>query len=77
MDAVAINGNIALLWRPGMGTYTLKSDCTGTMILINQGQAPLHLAILVSRSGELIHTVVTTPGVAVTSDAERMLAPED
>ena len=77
VDAVAINGNIAAVWRPGTGTYTLNSDCTGTMTLINQGQAPLHLAMLVSHSGDLIHTVVTVPGFAVTSDAERVLAPED
>ena len=77
VDAVAVNGNIAAIWRPGTGTYTLNSDCTGTMTLINQGQAPLHLAILVSHSGDLIHTVVTVPGFAVTSDAERVLAPED
>ena len=76
-DAVAVNGNIAAIWRPGTGTYTLNSDCTGTMTLINQGQAPLHLAILVSHSGDLIHTVVTVPGFAVTSDAGRVLAPED
>src|SRR5215469_6960639 len=66
VDAVAINGNIAAVWRSG----------TGTMTLINQGQAPLHLAILVSHSGDFIHTVVTVPGFAVTSDAERVLAPE-
>jgi len=39
--------------------------------------APLLLAILISHSGDLIHTVVTVPGFAVTSDAERVLAPED
>src|SRR5258705_603369 len=45
VDAVAGNGNIPLVWRPGTGTYTLNSDCTGTMTLINQRQAPLHLAM--------------------------------
>ena len=47
------------------------------MTLINQRQAPLHLAILVRNSGDLIHTVVTVPGFALTSDAESVLAPED
>jgi len=77
VDAVALNGNIPLVWRPGTGTYTVNSNCTGTMTLMNEGQAPLHLAIVVSHSGDIIHTVVTDAGVAVTSDAERVLAPRD
>jgi len=74
VDVVAVNGSVAAIWRPGTGTYSLDQDCTGTMTLINEGQAPLHLAILVSQSGNAIHTVVTDLGFAVTSDAERVLA---
>jgi len=77
VDAVAVNGQIPLVWRPGTGTYTLNSDCTGTMTLVNQDQPPLHLAIVVSHAGDIIHTVVTDPGLAVTSDAERVRAPRD
>jgi len=77
VDAVALNGHIQLVSRPGTGTYTVNSDCTGTMTLVNQDQPPLHLAIVVSHSGDIIHTVVTDPGVAVTSDAERVRAPRD
>ena len=77
VDAVAVNGSIAEGWRPGTGTYTLNPDCTGTMTLINEGQAPLRLAILVSQSGNVIHTVVTNLGRAVTSDAERVFTPEN
>jgi len=77
VDAVAVNGQIPLVWRPGTGTYTLNSNCTGTMTLVNQDQPPLHLAIVVSHSGDIIHTVVADPGLAVTSDAERVLAPRD
>ena len=77
VDAVAVNGSIAEVWRPGTGTYTLNPDCTGTMTLINEGQAPLRLAILVSQSGNVIHTVVTNLGRAVTSDAERVFTPEN
>jgi hypothetical protein len=43
------------------------------MTLLIPDQPPLHLAILVSGSGDLIHTFVTDPGFAVTSDAERIL----
>ncbi len=74
VDAVAANGIASQVWRPGTGTYTVNSDCTGTMTLQNPDQPPLHLAILVSDSGNLIHTVVTDPGFAVTSNAERVLA---
>ena len=31
VDAVAVNGDIPLVWRPGTGTYNVNSDCTGTM----------------------------------------------
>jgi hypothetical protein len=42
------------------------------MTIVNPGQPALHSAIVVSRAGEQIHTVVTDTGVAVTSDAERV-----
>jgi hypothetical protein len=74
VDAVAVNGNPLQVWRPGTGTYSVNPDCTGTMTLLIPDQPPLHLAILVSGSGDLIHTVVTDPGFAVTSDAERILS---
>ena len=68
-----VNGGVLPVWRPGTGTYTVKPDCTGTMTLIVEGEpAPLELVILVSQSGNVIHTVVTNPGFAVTSDAERV-----
>lgn len=77
LDAVSVNGNLAEIWRPGTGAYTLNSDCTGIMTIFNQDQPALHLAILVSHSGDLIHTVVSDPGFAVTSDAERVVTPKD
>jgi hypothetical protein len=47
------------------------------MTLISTGQPTLHLAILVSQSGNHIHTVITDRGFAATSDAERIWARED
>lgn len=73
VDAVAIAGNMPVIWRPGVGTYKLNSDCTGTMTLIDQDQQPLHLAILVSQSGGHIRAVVTDPGFSTTSDADRVV----
>jgi hypothetical protein len=72
VDAVAQNGVIGQVWRPGTGSYKVNADCSGTMTIVNANQPDLHLAILVSRAGEQIHTVVTDAGVAVTSDAERV-----
>jgi hypothetical protein len=77
LDTVAVNGHIPLVWRPSTGTYTVNPNCTGTITLITTGQPTLHLAILVSHSGDLIHDVVMDPGFAVTADAERVLAPSD
>jgi hypothetical protein len=77
LDTVAVNGHIPLVWRPSTGTYTVNPNCTGTITLITTGQPTLHLAILVSHSGDLIHDVVVDPGFAVTADAERVLAPSD
>jgi hypothetical protein len=77
VSAVAINGNIPLVWSPATGAYTVNSDCTGTMTQISTDQRTLHFAIIVSQSGNHIHTVVTDPGFAATSDAERIWAHEE
>jgi len=77
VDTVAVNGHIEGVWHPSTGTYTVNSDCTGTMTLISTGQPTLHLAIIVSQSGNHIHAVVTDPGFATTSDAERIWTHED
>ena len=76
VDAVATNGRVAPGWRPGTGTYSVDSDCTGTMTINNQGMAPFNLQILVAQSGQTIHTVVIDPGFAITSDAERLRSPK-
>ena len=77
VDAVAVGGSMPVIWRPGVGTYKLNSDCTGTMTLIDQDQQPLHLVILVSQSGGHIRAVVTDPGFSTTSDADRVVASDD
>ena len=72
IDAVAVSGGLAPGWRPGSGSYSVNSDCTGTMTILNAGMAPLNLQILVAQSGKTIHSVVTDPGFAVSSEAERV-----
>jgi hypothetical protein len=71
VDAVSHNGVVAQVWRPGTATYTVNPDCTGTMTLTTAGSPPLDLAFVIGEQGKQIHTVVTNPGFAITSDAVR------
>jgi hypothetical protein len=75
LDAVATNGNVAPGWRASTGTYSVNSDCTGTFIVTNDPQPPIHTQFIAAQSGNTIHAVVIDPGFAVTSDAERSRAP--
>lgn len=77
VDAVSVNGAIAPIWRPGTGSYHVNSDCTGTMTIDVAGEPILHLVIVVGHSGDLVHAVVTNPGFAVASDAERVVLRDD
>jgi hypothetical protein len=77
VDTIAENGNVSVIWRPGTGTYTVNSDCTGTMTVNDQDLPPLHLTILVSQSGNHIRTVVTEPGFSTTSEADRVSVSND
>ena len=71
VDAVSHNGIVAQVWRPGTATYTVNPDCTGTMTLTAAGSPRLDLAFVIGGQGKEIHTVVTNPGFAITSDAVR------
>jgi len=74
VDAVATNGILTPGWRPGTGTYSVSPDCTGTQTIVISGMPDLHLQIIVAQSGNTIHQVVTDPGVATTSEGERLRA---
>lgn len=71
VDAVSHGGVVAQVWRPGTAKYTVNPDCTGTMTLTAAGSPPLDLAFVIGDQGKQIHTVVTNPGFAITSDAVR------
>jgi hypothetical protein len=75
-DAVATNGNLAPGWRPGTGSYSVNSDCTGSQIIMVPGQPDLHLQFIVAQTGNTIHQVVTDPGFATTAEGERIRVPE-
>jgi hypothetical protein len=72
LDAVAVNGNVAPGWRTSTGTYSVDADCTGNFTVSNGDQAPVHLQMIIARSGDTIHAMVIDQGFATTSDAERV-----
>jgi hypothetical protein len=76
LDSVAINGNVAPGWASNTGTYVVNSDCTGTFTVTNGSQPPIHLQMIIARSGNTIHDLVTDPGVATTAEAERVGVPK-
>jgi len=51
--------------RPGTGTYTVNSDCTGTMKLSNVGAPTLTLAIVVVDDGNEVRAAVMDPTASV------------
>jgi hypothetical protein len=76
IDAVATNGVLTPGWRSGTGTYSVNSDCTGTLTIMIPGLSDLHLQFIVAQSGNTIHQVVTDPGIATTGEGERLRVPE-
>lgn len=70
--------------RPGTGTYTINSDCTGTMKLTNAGSPTLTVAIVVVDDGNEVRAAVmdptanvqagtSPPQVIVTSNGRRVV----
>jgi len=76
LDAVAVNGNVAPGWASNTGTYSVNPDCTGTFTVTNGSQPPVHLQMIIARSGNTIHDVVTDAGFATTAEAERVGVPK-
>jgi hypothetical protein len=65
-DNVSINGFPAIVNRPGSGTYSVNTDCTGTSTL-NTGGLVLHNTFVVV--GKLSYSVQTDPGAVITGVA--------
>lgn len=57
--------------RPGLGSYSLNADCSGTMTLTAGGMT-LSLSIVVVDRGREIRTAVMTPNVIVTSNGRKI-----
>jgi hypothetical protein len=77
VDAVATNGNLAPGLRPGMGSYSVNPDCTGTQTIVVEGVPDLHLQFIVAQGGNTIHQVVIDPGIATTAEGERVRTPQE
>jgi hypothetical protein len=60
VDFTTINGApTGADWRPGVGSYELNADCTGSMEIIpGDGSPTLRLRMVVAEHGRTIHNVV-------------------
>jgi len=59
------------------GTYTLNSDCTGTVTVLMTAPTPdVHLDIFVAPDGSEIFTTQTDPGNVLSGTERRVASPE-
>jgi hypothetical protein len=66
VDHIVTNGfPPAEEWRPGSGTYTVNSDCTGVAVINIPGDpgSPVNLHFVVVKQGTEIHQVVDANAV--------------
>jgi hypothetical protein len=67
VDFVVHDGNVPLGWRPGTGTYSVSSDCTGSATITPATGPVLNLEFVVLRNGKEIRTVVADANSQVNS----------
>lgn len=61
-DHVVVNGvPPASPWNPGVGTYHVNADCTGTAQILQANGGFVNLVFAVVRNGDEVHAVVTAP----------------
>ena len=72
VDTIHIDADVPIeVDRPGIGTYTLNEDCSGSMTLTSGGRT-LNLTIVVVDRGREVRTAVLNPRVMVTSNGRRI-----
>jgi hypothetical protein len=60
-------------WSPAIGTYTVNSDCTGTLQLtFTDGRPPINQKLVVVSQGKQVRTVVSDAGRAITAIGTRV-----
>ena len=76
LDASGVNGNVPVGWRTGSGSYTVNPDCTGTETISFPGQPDIHAQFVVAQSGNKLHFVNVDPGISLSGEVERVVAPK-
>jgi hypothetical protein len=74
LDHIVANGTQPPTdWRPGTGTYTINTNCTGMMVVNFAAPAPpLILFFVVGNGGNAFRGVVGAPGANVTADGIKL-----
>ena len=62
-------------WTPATGTYQVNPDCTGQAELNIPGNplSPLNIRFVIADEGNLLLSVLSEPGTAITSKSTRLL----
>jgi hypothetical protein len=79
VDHAVINGTPPPMdWLPATGTYSVNADCTGESELDIPGNpsSPLSIRFVLGDEGNLLLSVLSEPGYAVTSTSTRIHQPE-
>ena len=76
LDSSGVNGTVPPGWRTGTGTYTVKSDCTGTETISFPDQPDIHAQFALAQSGNKLHYVNVDPSISLSGEAERFNAPK-
>ena len=77
VDFVVHNGIVPPAWRPGQGTYSISSDCTGSASITPSTGAAIDLEFVVLKNGCEIRTVVSDANYQINSIGVRACSNED
>lgn len=62
VDHIVVNGEQpAITWTPGVGTYRVNADCSGTAHIVLSTGGFVNLSFVVIREGDEIRAVVAAP----------------
>lgn len=67
VDFVVHAGVVPPGWRPGTGTYSVNSNCTGNALITPVTGPALNLQFVVLKNGSEIRTVVANPNYQINS----------
>lgn len=77
VDFVVHNGTVPPAWRPGQGTYSISSDCTGSATITPSTGPAIDLEFVVLKNGCEIRTVVSDANYQINSIGVRACSEED